>query len=324
MFKIKKISFSNPEIIVIVLAVALIASWGVIIKSNLKLQSLAKLNSDSSLNSETSNKVDPQLAKEYEQLSAQLFPEKGFEVPVKLGDSVPKLVEAGVIDVDKFKSLYDQRGGISEEDLAVFTKPSDKNLTINFENSNFLLNILWALGIANKNPILDSGPMMTEYKNDLGNFASTGGWTLGKEKNGAAYFSKFEIIKLTPEQQKIADYVASNTYRPCCGNSTAFPDCNHGVALLGLIELAASQGLSQKEIFDIALKFNSFWFPQNYLETALYFKLNKNTGWEKVNPEEILGYNYSSIQGWTQNVKPEIDKVRASLPKQGGGGSCGV
>ncbi len=166
--------------------------------------------------------------------------------------------------------------------------------------------------------------MMTEYKNDLGNFASTGGWTLGKEGNGAAYFSKFEIIKLTPEQQKIAEYVAQNTYRPCCGNPTSFPDCNHGAALLGLIELAASQGLSQKEIFDIALKFNSFWFPQNYLETALYFKLNKGIDWKDVNPEEILGYVYSSVQGWMKNVKPEIDKVRAFLPNQSGGGGCSI
>jgi len=321
MFKIKKISFSNPEIVVIILAVALIVSWGVIIKSSLKLQGLAKLNSDSPQKAETLGKTDSQVAKEYEQLSLQLFPEKGFEVPVKLEDSVPKLVEAGVIDIEKFKSLYEQRVGINEEDLAVLTKPSDKNLTINFDNSNFILNILWALGLANKNPILDLGPMLGK---DLPNFASTGGWTLGKEENGAAYFSKLEIIKLTSEQQKIVEYVAKNTYRPCCGNPTAFPDCNHGAALLGLIELAASQGLSQKEIFDIALKFNSYWFPQNYLETALYFKLNKNTDWGKVSPEEILGYNYSSIQGWMQNVKPEIDKIRSDLPKQSVGGSCGV
>lgn len=271
MIKIKNFLENRSDIIITILVLALVGSWSLIFKSKTDLQSLTKSNQASS-QAASEKTTDSTVSTEYEKLVGQLFPEKGFEVPVKLGDSVLKLVEADVIDIEKFKSLYEQRGGISEEDLAVLTKPSDKNLTINSKNANFLLNILWALGLANKNPILDSGPMI---RKDLPNFASTGGWTLGKESNGATYFSKFEIIKLTSDQQKIAEYVAKNTYRPCCGNSTAFPDCNHGAALLGLIELAASQGLSQKEIFDIALKFNSYWFPQNYLETALYFKLNK-------------------------------------------------
>lgn len=32
----------------------------------------------------------------------------------------------------------------------------------------------------------------------------------------------------------------------CCGNSTYFPDCNHGAAMLGFIELAVSQGLVER------------------------------------------------------------------------------
>src|SRR5487761_342568 len=41
------------------------------------------------------------------------------------------------------------------------------------------------------------------------------------------------------EQAMVLD-LATHTFRPCCDNSTFFQDCNHGSALLGLLELAAS------------------------------------------------------------------------------------
>ena len=37
--------------------------------------------------------------------------------------------------------------------------------------------------------------------------------------------------------------IAKNAYRSCCDNSTFFQDCNHGWALLGLLQLGAGQGL---------------------------------------------------------------------------------
>jgi hypothetical protein len=45
-----------------------------------------------------------------------------------------------------------------------------------------------------------------------------------------------DLIKLTPEQQKKVGEIAQNVYRPS-GNSTWFPDCNHGMAALAAIEL---------------------------------------------------------------------------------------
>src|SRR3546814_2132150 len=71
----------------------------------------------------------------------------------------------------------------------------------------------------------ESSPMNGD---SLYNFASTGGWTLGKEQNGGAYFNKFRIVELTPEQVALVTQVAKSTYRPCCNNSTFFQDCNHG------------------------------------------------------------------------------------------------
>ena len=262
-----------------------------------------------------------QISAEYEKAVQELFPTDGWTVPIKLGDSLLKLVEVGAIDLEKFKKLYESRGGLSEEQLRILTEPSDEEITINFENSNFLLNILWPLGLANKNPVLEESPMNGPL---VSRFASSGGWILGKDNDGGVYFNKFEIIRLTPEEQTIAQYVAENTYRPCCGNPTSFPDCNHGAALLGLIELGASEGLTQEQLFDISLKFNSFWFPETYLEIALFYKLKQGIDWPKVNPEEAMGYNFSSGPGWLTYVRPEIDKIRHFLPQEGNGTSCGV
>jgi hypothetical protein len=86
----------------------------------------------------------------------------------------------------------------------------------------------------------------------LFNLPSTGGWTLGKEENGGAYFNEFRIVELTPEQEALVTRIAKNTYRPCCNNSTFFQDCNHGSALLGLLELGASQGLTADELYQEA------------------------------------------------------------------------
>ena len=122
---------------------------------------------------------------------------------------------------------------------------------------------------------------------------------------------------LTPEQQKLVDEVSKNIYRPCCNNSTHFPDCNHGMAMLGILELMASQGLSEEEMYKTALQVNAYWFPETYLTIAKYFE-NQGVSWDKVSAKEILGFNYSSGSGYQnllQKIKPEEIK---------GGGSCGV
>ena len=77
----------------------------------------------------------------------------------------------------------------------------------------------------------------------MGGFASTGGWTLGVKKATELYAST-KIMSLTDEQQARLLEVASQVYRPCCNNPTHFPDCNHGMAMLGLLELMASQDAS--------------------------------------------------------------------------------
>ena len=123
------------------------------------------------------------------------------------------------------------------------------------------LNVLWAFGLANKNEILEIGPMMAaEYGGDPSRFASTGGWTLAA---GTAmdHYSMHRFVTLTPEQQGRVERTSKNIYRPCCKNPAYFPDCNHGMAMLGALEIMASQGASEKEMYRIAKELNRQWFP---------------------------------------------------------------
>jgi len=251
---------------------------------------------------------------QYSYLQNHLFAADGFDTKVVLGDIVPSLVRSGVIDLDKFRQIYGNR--LTEEQLRILTEPSNQPLVLTPENANFMLNILWPLGIANKNPVLDS---FSSYRG-VANLASTGGWTLSKE-NAVTYLNKLELINLTPEQQANLEEVAKNVYRPCCDNPTAFPDCNHGAALLALLELGASQGMSKGQLYSLALQANTLWFPQHYLSIAVLYKMQDKDYWS--NAKDIMGYNYSSISGWIENVYTPLQE-RGLLPASQGGGSCGV
>ena len=158
----------------------------------------------------------------------------------------------------------------------------------------------------------------------MDNLASTGGWNLGKSENGGDYYNKYEIIALAAEQDALVDKVAQNIFRPCCGNSTAFPDCNHGAAILGMLQLGASQGLSEDELFEEALKLNSFWFPDQYLKMALAFQYFEKTPWDEVDPRKALSQAYSSGSGFRNNVLGALSNIPGALPQQSGGGSCGA
>src|SRR3989344_5475400 len=92
-------------------------------------------------------------ATQFAHLQTSIFPQEGFKTTIVLGDAIPKLVESGAIDLDKIEELYGER--LTEEQLRLFTEPMDEPLTLTPQNANTLINPLWALGIANKNPILD-------------------------------------------------------------------------------------------------------------------------------------------------------------------------
>jgi hypothetical protein len=241
----------------------------------------------------------------------------GVVLPVVWGDLGAKLVSAGAIGADKFKAIYEKGGSFSDEYRELLLGLDNGKLKITKDNAGYILNLLWALGLANKNPILESGEMMDSRYGGAQNFASTGGWTLA-DGGAMEHYSRHKFFDLTPEQQVLVDKVSKGIYRPCCGNSTHFPDCNHGMAMLGLLELMASQGVSEDDMWKAALTVNSYWFPDNYLTIATYMK-NKGVDWKNVNPREVLGADYSSSQGYAKIA------LQVTEPKQQRNGSgCGV
>lgn len=264
--------------------------------------------------------VNKQPQEQTQEIIKYVLPSKGYQSKIAFNDSVVKLIQNGIVNSDKFESLYKDRGGIPKEIEMVLKNSSNEKIILTKENAGFYLNLLWPLGISNHMVINNTSPLNGD---SLFNFASTGGWTVGNEENGGAYFNKFEIIKLSAEQEQLVKKVAENTFRPCCNNSTFFQDCNHGSALLGLLELGASQGLTEEELYREALAFNSFWFPSTYIKTALYFKTVTDTDWKNVDPKIVMSKTFSSASGWSKNVDEELKK-RGIVLEKSGGGSCGV
>lgn len=250
-------------------------------------------------------------------------PVDGFTINASYGNLGPQLLAAGAIDLEKMKSLYNESGQpLTQEQIKILTEGSNEKIKITPENSYFLLNFFWALGLANKNIILDEGPMIKYGKDQIGNFASTGGWTLGTKPSTELY-SKYEIILLNEKEQAILEEFAFNSYRPCCSNPTGFPDCNHGMAALALGELMAAQGATADEIFEAFKYFNSFWFPQTYLDIATYFKAKEGKDWKKVSGRVVAGKDYSTPQGW-QKVRQWLSDNNLIEKAPSSGGGCGV
>src|SRR3989338_8289245 len=250
-------------------------------------------------------------------LEEVVLPSAGVILPVSWGDLGAKLVSVGAIDGTRFQALYDERGQFTKEYESLLTGDNADKLKITKDNAGYLLNLFWALGLASRNPVLDSGEMMNKAYGGAGNFASTGGLTMA-QGNPMDHYSRHKFFNLTPEQQALVEKVSKGIYRPCCNNSTHFPDCNHGMAMLGLLELMASQGVSEEEMYKAALAVNSYWFPETYLTIAKYLK-SQGKDWSAASPKEILGYNYSSGPGYQKL----LEKIKNPEIK-GGGGSCGV
>jgi hypothetical protein len=218
-------------------------------------------------------------------VAEQVRPKGGYQTKLVLGDIVPRMVAHGIIDMAKIEALYKERGGIPPELRQVLTLATDTPLLVTRENAGWLVNILWPLGLSNRMAINKRSPIAGK---DLASFASTGGWELGKKKNGASYFNRDRLIPLTREQERRVWRIAAGTYRPCCDNSTFFQDCNHGSAALAIMQLGVAQGLSDDEIYRTLLVFNSYWFGPSYLETALYFNVVKGVDWSDIDPRRVL------------------------------------
>lgn len=253
---------------------------------------------------------------EFALLEKEVLP-KSITLPISWKDLGSKMVKSGVIDEEKMRALYEQRGGWSEEYRTLLTDEKNGKIVITRENAGYWLNLLWAFGLANKNDILETGEMSDPKYGGAENFASTGGWELSKG-NSMKHYSRHEFVILSDEQQKLIDKISQNIYRPCCGNSTHFPDCNHGMAMLGLLELLASQGVGETEMYKIALAVNSYWFPDTYITIAKHMQDN-GIKWKEVSSQSMLGFSYSSASGY-KKISEKVTKPDSA----GGGSGCSV
>jgi len=249
-------------------------------------------------------------------LKAEVLPAAGYITSITWGDTGKKLIEVGAIDEKQYQQLFNSPTNGMDE-LDILKGGSTKLIGINENNSQFIVDTLWAFGLTQKSKVLDEGPMKNSGT-ELGNFASTGGWTLGK-KSAIQLYSSQELVQLNNFQQDLVKKIAESVYRPCCDNPTSFPDCNHGMAALGLIELEVAAGLPEEQIYRDVLAFNSFWFPQTYLEIAVYFS-QQGKEWGELDPKTILGPEYSSASG-SAVISSQVKDVPGL---DSGGGSCGV
>jgi hypothetical protein len=256
-------------------------------------------------------------------LMQQINPVDGFKIAAVFGDVGPQLVAVGAIDVPAFISLYQQQNKpLTNVQLDNLTMESANQVMINAENANFLLNFFWALGLTNQNDILTDGPMVSGGMDKIGGYASVGGWTIGA-KSAIDLYASNEILNLTDKQQNRLLEVATGVYRPCCNNPTYFPDCNHGMAMLGLLELMASQDASTDEMFETAKYVTAFWYPQQMLEIATAFKTAKNVDFLQADARTVVGRQFASISGF-QAVHQWLAQNGLLEQAPSSSGSCGV
>jgi len=251
-----------------------------------------------------------------------ILPLRPISTGLDIGRPIAKLVEAGAIDREKFITAHEKRGPVPEW-VSQALDGNSAELIFSLETAPYNLNLLWPLGLATKVAFNEDSPINGA---DLRKFASTGGWTLGQENNGASYFNVVETLKLTPDQSNMVRRLADNVFRPCCGNSAYFQDCNHGSAMLGLMELAAADGRNAVEILELAKAANGFWYPQQYVEIALYFDAVEDLSWKRAPAERVLSAEFSSISGLHKNVRAPLASqgLLTGKPQNRGGSGCAV
>ncbi len=272
-------------------------------------------------------------------LAAQITPTTGYTLSFKWGASIHKLVETGALNVSNLSIiLNNSKQPLTPVEKSILNGTYNGYIQFNSTNAEFVQLILWSLGINNNNTILNNGPIINAsipYATQINNnatlnqkvtpqyvashyFASTGGYgPLGKLQLGG-----LDIINLTSQQQALMYDVATHSYRPCCDNPTAFPDCNHGAAALGLVELLASQNANQSQMFDAVKYFYQYQFPQQYTEIAAYFD-SHGENYSQVNSSEVMGYSFSSYSGFS-NVNQYLIKNGILQQTTSGGASCGA
>ena len=92
------------------------------------------------------------------------------------------------------------------------------------------------------------------------------------------------------------------------------------MAMLGLLELMASQGATIDQMFETAKYVNGFWFPKQTLEVAIYLQRNYWVNFAHADPRQVVGRELASASGFKivhQSIVGSGEVKQA--PSQGGG-----
>jgi hypothetical protein len=156
-------------------------------------------------------------------LTKAVNPSDGIKLPVIYGQVGPKLIETGAIDLSHLQRGYQENGQIlSDQELEILTHGSQKSISVKRQNAAFLVQIFWAIGLTNRNPILEQGSIRADGV-ILEEISSIHGWKLS-QKTAIELFSKGNIVSLSPDQQSRVEEVAMAIYLPCCDNPALFAE----------------------------------------------------------------------------------------------------
>src|SRR3546814_7006311 len=84
----------------------------------------------------------------FEEARASVLPKAGFRSRIALRDSVLKLVAEGIIDPERFASVYQGRGGLPVEVRYMLIWATHLPIHLTEGNADYYVNLLWPLGLA--------------------------------------------------------------------------------------------------------------------------------------------------------------------------------
>lgn len=238
-------------------------------------------------------KINPEV------ITQELLPERKI-LPVTWEGIPYKLAERKIIDIEKLKAYSVQFGQkITEDDLKIFEKDYNGNIEITPNNSILIYNVLWAIGFVNKSPILDYE--LEKYgwdtvKNLAGYYFSFANLGNGSTLPQSGY-NYLELISLSAEQKNAVMKIAGKSAVPSCGNALYLPDCSCSFAIGALIQLMASQGFTEKQIYQAMKDVYPYRFPGVYVRHAILFKITENKNWQDIDAEQLVSIEFSSAQG---------------------------
>jgi hypothetical protein len=93
------------------------------------------------------------------------------------------------------------------------------------------------------------------------------------------------------------------------------------MAMLGLLELLASQDASVDDMFEAVKYMNAYWFPQQALETAIFLKSEKNLDFSQADGRFLAGREIFSGTGFA-NVHKTLQANGLLQTVPGGENGC--